>query len=74
MNDNLFDIPESKSPRLLWMEKHGVWTSKTNFVDFEQPEHAWKAEAAGKIGVGPTEDDAIVDLAKIMNLKLWNEL
>jgi hypothetical protein len=70
----LFEIKETKSPRLLWMDKHGVWTEKTKFVDFDQPEHAWTATAAGQVGVGPTEDDAIVDLAKHMGIKLWNEL
>ena len=73
MSDNLFEIPETPSPRLQWMRKHGVKTEKTEFVDFHQPEHAWKAESAGMVGVGPTEDDAIVDLAKKNNLKLWNE-
>lgn len=28
---------------------------------------------ANEIGYGATEDDAIVDLAKKLNLKLWNE-
>ncbi len=69
----LFTIPESKSPRLLWMDKHGVWTRKTEFVDFHMPEFAWTAEAAGITGAGPTEDDAIVDLAKVLKIKLWME-
>jgi hypothetical protein len=70
----LFNIPDSKSPRLRWMDMHGVWTRKTQFVDFVQEESAWTAEAAGRIGTGPTEDDAIVDLAKKMKIRLWNEL
>ena len=27
MSDLLFDIPEQKSPRLLWLEKHGITTN-----------------------------------------------
>lgn len=72
MNE-LFQIPETKSPRLLWIEKHGVWTSRVKHIDAPNQSEAWKAEAAGHVGVGPTEDDAIVDLAKRMKLKLWNE-
>lgn len=26
MSDFLFDVPEVKSPRLLWLEKHGILT------------------------------------------------
>lgn len=72
MNE-LFQIEESKSPRLRWMDKHGVWTQKTNAEEYEDPEHAWKAQAAGYVGFGPTEDDAIVELARLMGIALWNE-
>jgi len=69
----LFAIPEVKSPRLQWIDKHGVWTSKTQFVDETDPMEAWTATAAGKSAAGPTEDDAIVALAKVLVIKLWNE-
>jgi len=62
----LFDIPESKSPRLLWSEKHGVWLLKSTT--------GYTATAAGLTGRGATEDDAIVDLAKQMGIKLWSEI
>lgn len=62
----LFDIPESKSPRLLWLEKHGIWTSKA--------ESGWQATAAGIVCKGhETEDDAIVNLSVRMGIKLWNK-
>jgi len=69
----LFAVEESKSPRLQWMDKHGVWTKRSEFVDFHQPEAAWTATAAGLTGTGPTEDAAIVELAKRMGIKLWME-
>jgi len=69
----LFNIPESKLPRLQWIDKHGVWTSPTKFIDDPNPRQAWTATSAGINGVGPTEDDAIVDLAKHMGIKLWME-
>jgi hypothetical protein len=62
----LFDIPESKSPRLIWIEKHGIWLLKS--------ETGYEATAAGLTGKGQSEDDALVDMAKQMGIKLWNEL
>ena len=61
----LFDIPESKSPRLVWMEKHGVKTSYCNDL--------WQAEHGITIAFGDSELDALTELAKKLNLKLWNE-
>jgi hypothetical protein len=61
----LLDIPESKSPRLLWLEKHGVWIYEFNT--------SYEAAARGVTGKGRTEYDAIVDLAKKLGIKLWNE-
>lgn len=74
MNDALFDLPESKSPRLIWMEEHGVSTYP--------PSPALGCWAASRdcdppldefVGLADTELDAIADLARKLNLKLWNE-
>lgn len=65
MNDNLFDIPETKSPRLIWMERHGIKT--------QEIKGSWAATASIFSCNGDTENDAIVSLAKKMNIKLWNE-
>lgn len=35
---DLFTIPESKSPRLLWMERHELLT---HYCDFEEPDSRW---------------------------------
>ena len=66
----LFQIEETKSLRLQWMDFHGVRTSE---IHSHNPNAAWKAEAAGHDVFGPTEDAAIVELAKKMGIKLWNE-
>lgn len=66
----LFNIPEQKSPRLQWLDKHGIWTCE---VTLRGKFQWWEATASGIIGKGATEDDAIVDLAKQMGIKLWNE-
>ena len=72
--DNLFSVPETPSPRLLWMQRHGITTSPP-FVTSEAHRDHWLA--SGKLGLpfgeGDTEDDALVDYAKRHGLKLWNE-
>lgn len=89
----LFDIPETKSPRLLWVEKHGVktkerdgkfyaWDSYTeeSMREEYEDEHGddrnfdmISESPKGWIGIGATEDDAIVDWAKKNSTPLWNE-
>jgi hypothetical protein len=68
----LFDIPESKSPRLIWMEANEI---TTQFLD--QCIESWSATCwkSGSFltGYGDTELDAITDMARKLNLKLWNE-
>ena len=86
MNDSLFDLPESKSPRLIWMEEHQIRThDKPEMEDVRwsawTPESDWdethpgcfKIGADDSVGFGPTELDAIADLARKLSLKLWNE-
>jgi len=73
----LFDIPETLSPRLAWLKKHGIFTN-SEFFDDSDEEYRWGAWLEGcqdylRTGHGDTEDDALVDLAKKQNLKLWNE-
>lgn len=71
MNDDLFaNLPPMKSPRLLWMEKHGITVDhKTSTL-----RESWTA----KMGLVATvsysaELDALAELARKLNLKLWNE-
>lgn len=84
MNDQLFDVPETLSPRLAWMKKHGVMTYKS--PDFEPEEDPWCAwlpennmeelglpEDLEQCGLGQTEDEAITALAVLHNIRLWNE-
>jgi hypothetical protein len=70
----LFDIPETLSPRLKWMRKNSMVTA---FVDDK-----WLAEVAHyRNGIlifldrekGDTEDESIVALAKKLAIPLWNE-
>ena len=76
MTDDLFaNLPEVKSPRLIWMEKHGITTEKR----VSSMGQAWIAarNKAGEINQSfisrENEHDAIVGLAIKLNLKLWNQ-
>ena len=81
MSDELFEIPVVLSPRLAWMQKHGVETHQNGELWGEKP-GTWVATLTVGNALGlkachwataPTENDAIVDLALKLNLKLWNE-
>ena len=67
----LFAIPESKSPKLRWMERHHI-TVRQN--DQSAPAKAYEAYyGMDRIATGPSETDALVAAAKSLNIPLWNE-
>lgn len=69
------------SPRLAWIKKHKIQTHLAKHMadaGEDDPWSAWIGDAIppdnpDELGYGNTEDDAILDLAKGCNLKLWNE-
>jgi hypothetical protein len=70
MTDELFQIPETLSPRLRWMREHQVTTTK----EAEPSGDLWTAWVfPDTSGYGATEDDALADLAKKLSIPLWNE-
>ena len=73
MTDTLFDLPECKSPRLLWMEKHGIRTYYNK--EMKLP---WIAIRTDNCGIessraADTEHNALAEIAVAYNLKLWNQ-
>ena len=87
MNE-LFDIPECKSPRLKWIEENGILTVRdttgTWHAVIPKDGDAWLGAAglvmkyhatlaASRVASGTTEDDALTNLAKAIGLRLWNE-
>ena len=69
----LFDnLPESKSPRLLWMERHGVEIGGPNIED-EMFAVAKDRNGVEQHGYGHDEQSAIAALALRCGWKLWNE-
>ena len=81
MSDELFPAESVtvKSPRLLWMERHGVTVGPLKFKPTHSDDFrfAYSVIAVGKQGsehgYGNTEDDAIIDWAKANGVRLWNE-
>ena len=87
MKDDLFPEAQSLSPKLQWMEKHGVTTIQQPpaLVGETCPETgdvipAWVAGAylsldlAHQYGHGDTEEDSIADWARKNDVRLWNEM
>ena len=85
---DLFDIPETLSPRLRWMQAHGVktllmrddpemWFPDMPWVaftgEFDQDDPEWVDKMTSDFGVGASEDDAIIAWAIANKHKLWNE-
>ena len=84
----LFDIKPSLSPRLKWMRHHQIEIVDSG-LDHEPGDECeitgnrlyrfWAFQGGKQTNTeiseagGDTEDEAIVTLAKKMNLKLWNE-
>lgn len=86
MNTELFKEHEvaKDSPRVVWMKKHGVKThncpdlAPINWCAWERSNYPNGDENGipnnpELCGYGPTEDDAIADMARLTKLKLWNE-
>ena len=76
----LFDIEESKSPRLNWMDRHRIKVSPPG-KERSLILHHWNLWMAYQhegdfiiaSAYGPAEDDAITSLANKLGLRLWNE-
>jgi hypothetical protein len=80
LKELLFDIPETLSPRLRWLNKHGIQTYKSPYVEAgDEPWAAWQGELteainADTLATGETEDEAIVNYCKRNGIQLWNGL
>ena len=73
MENNLFDMLESPSPRLQWMEKHGI-TTAPRIWDAYEGNTRWAAfHYLKNPAYGDSEDEAITQLALKLGIKLHNE-
>lgn len=78
---NLFDLPETLSPRLAeWLKLHNIETRHAGFGPAVHTQWmAWQpCDSAdhphdGNACEGETEEDALTDLAKKLGIRLWNE-
>lgn len=70
MNE-LFTIPESKSPRLKWIENNDIYFEEIK----ERFGGGFRAVGQGPhVGYGETEDHALRQYAFKNRIPLWNEL
>lgn len=76
MTDDLFaNLPPMKSPRLIWMEEHGI-TTHTAISSIGKGYVAECTPAGKAIPIrtkADNEHDALVELAIKLNIKLWNQ-
>jgi hypothetical protein len=85
----LFQIQETKSPRLLWIEKHGIktvlmrddpemWFPDRPWLcytgEFDQDVIEEVSRMESDYGVGATEEESVIAWAIANKIKLWNEL
>ena len=75
-SDTLFPMPEDKSPRLLWMEKHNIKYLDTgySFVASKREESPDNTAIVGKLiqAEATTLDWALQELAYKLKIKPWN--
>jgi hypothetical protein len=77
------DLPETKSPRLSWMERHGVNCKRNDNTglfeawtgDYEKALCYTSSEVLGDFGIHESadKDEALRKLAVAQDITLWNE-
>ena len=84
MTDELFEIEAVPSPRLRWMQRHGIrveFIPPVPCIKFPGYWQAWQESAPcgnGAFDIYPAassagEVDAVTKLSKRLELRLWNE-
>jgi len=74
MTAELFDMPESLSPKLRWMARHGIKVKQDAPDKWTAWRSLWSPEPSALNSVtSNTEENALFELAVKTNLQLWNE-
>jgi len=64
--DELFEIPQSKSPRLQWMHRH--------WIKLEEKDGKYRAvQGLVNFAYRDSEDLALTHAAVMLGIRLWNE-
>lgn len=66
--ETLFDLPETLSPKLAWMRKHGVELKYTPPMPAR-----YTATTGPQSGVASTEVEALSSLASSLGIPMWDE-
>lgn len=83
----LFEIEPCLSPRLKWIDKHGLNTAHCDEELLLEPSTPWiayvgtwtiekpwdESQLKSDFGFGASEEEAIIDWAIRHKIKLWNE-
>jgi hypothetical protein len=87
MNEELFQVEPVLSPRLKWIQKHGVKIHYAGHLEEKELKYSawlpyndtgdkteglWSAVDAELVGYGDTEESALLHLMEIENLPHWN--
>jgi len=74
MSNELFKESEVslKSPRLRWMDRHGVHLLHITGVD-DIVDEPYRACCGSEYAYGSTQDEALTNLCRNLGIKLWNE-
>jgi len=81
VSDDLFQIEPALSPRLKWMQTHGIKTNYAEHMAYDLPWSAWTSsndrngmpEDPDRAGYGDSETEALLDLMANNNLPHWNQ-
>jgi hypothetical protein len=73
MSDLFGDLPETLSPRLAWMRKHGIKLEE-NALELKTGRIRAFCASGGRFQVcGDTQDEALTSLAYILGIGDWRE-
>jgi hypothetical protein len=73
MMDELFNLPESLSPRMKWMRRHHI--TITDDGDYVPPSKRFRAKhGMASIAAGPDEVTACRNAAVALKVRTWEEL
>lgn len=80
MSEELFKVPVTKSPRLLWIEKHRIevrptkdWQPGMEDDDGDEVERFYATDDGVHMHGGDTEDNALAAWAEARGKLLWFE-
>ena len=63
---DLFPIPPSPSPRMVWLRANGIVTRRVE----DERIYCWRASRGSQVAMGMTEDGALVALCAVLKIQM----